>query len=79
MRETYDQFNLMELPSKKADSPAVYFNTNDFNRRVPKGIFPDARRPRTILSPPGSALEAPKSHELESALDQMTRFERDPI
>jgi len=48
MRESYDQFNLMELPQKK-DTPTLYFDPNDYKRRVPKGIFPDARRSRKVL------------------------------
>lgn len=78
MRGAFDQFNLMELPANRADQPSVHFNAHDFNRRVPKGIFPDARRPRTVLCPPGSALEV-NSQELESAHDPMTRYERNPM
>ena len=68
----------MELPANTADSPSFYFNAHDFNRRVPKGIFPDARRPRTVLRQPGSTLQV-NAAELESSLDAMTRFERSPM
>ena len=53
MKESYDQFNLLELPQSK-DQASIYFNENQFKRRVPKGIFPDARGPRTVLRPPGT-------------------------
>ncbi len=47
-------------------------------RRIPKGIFPDARKPRIVLRPPGSEL-ACDAHALDSKLDEMTKFERSPI
>jgi len=78
MRAAYDQFNLMELPAKGKVTAPFLFNKHDFMRRVPKGIFPDAKRPRIVLSPPGTALES-KNAQHESHLDQMTRFERSPI
>ena len=78
MRQAYDQFNLMELPSKTKDGQTLYFDQNNFKRRVPKGIFPDGRKPRMVLRPPGNALEA-NARELESMHDEMTKFERSPM
>ena len=40
-------------------------------RKVPKGIFPDAKRPRVVLRPPGTELES-NGAALNSQLDPMT-------
>ena len=77
MRATYDQFNLLEIPANDKDSPALYFNPKTFNRRVPRGIFPDARSPRVVLRPPGSEFEVDKW--AQSSTDEMSRFERSPM
>ena len=81
MKETYDQFNLLELPQKGGkDAPKLYFDPVSFNRRIPNGIFPDARSPRVVLMPPGSELElSVNEREVKSSLDEMTRFERSPL
>ena len=79
MRAAYDQLNLMELPSHHKDQASLNFvDHNDSMRRIPKGIFPDARKPRIVLRPPGSEL-ACDAHALGSKLDEMTKFERSPI
>ena len=79
MRDAYDQFNLMELPQRKSKEQAsLYFDSNTFKRRVPRGIFPDAKRPRVVLRPPGDSLEADRK-VIDSTIDTMTKFERDPI
>lgn len=75
MRETYDQFNLLEIPENGKDSPTFYFNDKTFNRRVPRGIFPDAKSPRIVLRPPGSELAVAD----KSLADPMTKFERSPM
>ncbi len=79
MRAAYDQLNLMELPSHHKDQASLNFvDHNDSMRKIPKGIFPDARKPRIVLSAPGSEL-ACDAHALGSKLDEMTKFERSPI
>lgn len=78
MRGAYDQFNLMELPSSSKQSANFKFNEHDFMRKVPKGIFPDAKRPRVVLRPPGTELES-NGAALNSQLDPMTQFERSPM
>ena len=75
MRETYDQFNLLEIPENGKDSPTFYFNDKTFNRRVPRGIFPDAKSPRIVLRQPGTDLLA----QDKSLADPMTKFERSPM
>ena len=58
MKATYDQFNLLELPKRGGkDAPTIYFDPVNFNRRIPNGIFPDAKSPRVVLMPPGSELQ----------------------
>ena len=78
MRESYDQFNLLEVPQESKDQASLYFSTLNCKRRVPQGIFPDARAPRTVLRPPGDSLES-SWKEAESTLDAMTKFERSPM
>ena len=77
MKDAYDQFNLMELPNEDKESSALYFAETQFKRRIPKGIFPNAAGPRTILSPPGSQLES--QNERASLHDPMTKYERSPM
>ena len=80
MKATYDQFNLLELPKKGGkDAPTLYFDHESFKRRIPNGIFPDAKSPRIVLMPPGSELQSTKEREVKSSLDEMTRFERSPL
>ena len=50
MEGTYDQFNLLQIPKENSkENPIVYFDSNDFNRRIPKGIFPHPNHKRVIL------------------------------
>ena len=80
MKESYDQFNLLELPQNGGkDTPSLYFHANDFKRRIPKGIFPDAKSPRVVLRPPGAELEQISERDVKSQLDSMTKFERSPM
>ena len=66
------------MPSESKDQASLYFSTLNFKRRVPGGIFPDARAPRTVLRPPGDSLES-SFKEAGSTLDEMTKFERSPM
>lgn len=80
MKDSYDQFNLLELPKKGGkDAPSLYFDPVNFNRRIPNGIYPDAKSPRVVLMPPGSELQTVDERDTTSKLDAMTRFERSPI
>lgn len=49
-KETYDGFNLLQLPRNKMDTK-FFFDRSNHQRIVPQGIFPNAKSRRTILSP----------------------------
>lgn len=67
MEDTYDQFNLLQLP----DSQQKYFFDRNFHqRKVPQGIFPFPHFKRTILQKPG-ALDA-NFKDLVTSADRFT-------
>jgi hypothetical protein len=47
MKEVYDNFNLLVIPSN-AKEDALYYSKDRFMRRTPKGIFPHPLKKRTI-------------------------------
>lgn len=49
MTETYDQFNLMEMKAQQNKDVKVNYDPIDFDRRVPKGIFPLPHRKRDVM------------------------------
>lgn len=77
MTETYDQFNLLELPQGSKNDPTLYFQDKDFMRRIPRGIFPCAKSPRAVLRPP-NALEL-SARDSTSQIDPLSKFERSPM
>jgi len=79
MKASYDQFNLLEIPATNKDTPTLYFHSQDYKRRIPRGIFPDAEGPRVVLQPPGSELETINEKDVRSMLDPLTKYERSPM
>lgn len=50
MESTYDNFNLMQVPKETSkENYKVYFDGNDFNRRIPHGIFPYPSHKRVVM------------------------------
>jgi uncharacterized protein with NRDE domain len=50
MKESYDQFNLMEL---KDSNISYNYNSADHHRNVPNGIFPLPNTKRQVMDLPG--------------------------
>ena len=46
-------------------------------RRVPRGIFPDAKSPRAVLQPPNAFAES--ARDAMSLTDSFSRYERSPM
>lgn len=78
LRAAYDQFNLMELPQTSKEAPTFYFEKTNFNRRIPTGVFPDAKGKRRVLQPPRAG-EQSSLRDATSLIDPLTKFERDPM
>ena len=69
--EVYDSFNLLQVPSDKAESKYFYDNKQG-QRIVPKGIFPPANGKRQVIMP-----QVPRQLGSSTA-DVIQKFEKDP-
>ena len=66
------------MPRGVKEQASLYFLENEYKRRIPRGVFPDARGPRVILRPQGSRYEIDPTRT-SSHHDEMTVFERSPM
>lgn len=48
LEQTYDQFNLLQMPFNKHEIK-LFFDEANHNRRVPKGIFPHPNQKRVVM------------------------------
>ena len=69
-KRCYDQFNLMEL---KENEFKVNHDPMDYNRIVPKGIYPLPNHKRIVMEPFKAMSELP------SGADKFNKFEKDPM
>lgn len=69
-KKCYDQFNLMEL---KENEFKVNHDPMDYNRIVPKGIYPLPNHKRIVMEPFKAMSELP------SGADKFNKFEKDPM
>ena len=58
MTNTYDQFNMLQMPHNKKEIK-YYFDEEQHKRRIPKGIFPHPDFKRTPLEHPSVYNEKP--------------------
>jgi len=73
MEETYDNFNMLTIPSKK-DAPKYFFDEQLHNRRIPVGVMPNPNSIREPLSLPKRL----KENKRRSLNDKFVKFEADP-
>lgn len=76
MEETYDQFNLLQLPRDK-NQIQVYFDPARFNRMIPYGLFPLPTYKRTPLQ--HSTSEPLQISDDRTHADRFAEFEKDPM
>lgn len=69
-KKCYDQFNLMEL---KENEFKVNHDAMDFNRIVPKGIYPPPNHKRVLMEPVAT------QRSLPNGADKYSKFEKDPM
>lgn len=75
MTAAFDQFNLLEIPSEKKDQAKLFFKDYSMNRRIPQGVFPDAKSPRFVLRHQDTTPELAKALKA----DDYTKYERSPM
>ena len=51
MQDTFDNFNLLVIPNKKQEVK-LFFDLDNFKRRIPQGVFPFPNFKRELLLPP---------------------------
>lgn len=61
---------------EKKDEAKLFFKDQEWHRRIPRGIFPDAQARRVILQASG---QVDMQKRVGSVLDEMTTFERSPL
>lgn len=76
MEQTYDQFNMLQLPASKKDIK-VFYDPVRHNRRVPYGIFPNPITKRTVLQ--HASIEPLQLTESQNGRDRFAEFEKDPL
>lgn len=76
MEQTYDQFNLLQLPKDK-QRISVYFDPVRFNRLIPYGIFPLPSYKRTPLQ--HSTINPLQLSDDRTTADRFSEFEKDPM
>ena len=78
MKETFDSFNLLDVPRKDNDYKYFYDRANN-QRIVPQGIFPNPNHKRVILQPQISNTTKEINDQAQAGYDTLNQFERDPL
>jgi hypothetical protein len=76
MEQTYDQFNLLQLPRDK-NRISVYFDPVRFNRLIPYGIFPLPHYKRTPFYQ--NTTNPLQISDNRTTSDRFAEFEKDPM
>lgn len=76
-QQTYDNFNLLVIPQQSDSAPKYFFDKDNYQRRIPTGVFPNPMQKRHIMQPHAPQLGLDVGMK-SGVHDELVLFEKEP-